>query len=58
MQLFLIEFLFVFVLQFTIQMAKLNRLTEDQKHICSRAENFAHHFATRKLFERIQILNE
>ena len=38
-------------------MAKLNRLTEDQKHFCSRAENFAHHFTMKKLFERIQILN-
>ena len=37
-----------FVLQFMIQMAKLNRVTEDQNHICSRAENFAHHFTTKK----------
>ena len=49
----------VFIVQFTVRMAKLNRLAKAyRKRICSRTENFAHCFATRKLFERIQILNE
>ena len=46
----------VFVVQLTVQMAKLDRLAKTyRKRICRRTENFA---TTKKLFERIQILHE
>ena len=57
MGLFLIEFLFF--VQFTEQMSKLNGLGKTyRKCICTRTINFSRPFTTRKLLERIQIFNE
>ena len=59
MQLFLFWITPVSVVQFIIQMFKLNGLGKTHRErLCSRTENFARPFTTDKLFERIQILNE
>ena len=44
----------VSVVQFTVQMSKLNGLGKTHlKHLCSRTENFAHPITTNKLFESV-----
>ena len=59
MRLFLFWITPVSVVQFIIQMFKLNGLGKTHRErLCSRTENFARPFTTDKLFERIQILNE
>ena len=59
MRLFLFWITPVSVVQFIIQMFKLNGLGKTHRErICSRTENLARPFTTDKLFERIQIFNE
>ena len=50
---------YVSVVQFTVQMSKLNGLGKTyRKRVCSVSEKFARPFTTNKFFERIQIVKE